>query len=63
MLSRLFDQVQPDMITMETIRYMDYAAIELEFGLSLLDEECRRHRAVDAAAEPHRDPITAHESV
>lgn len=39
MLRRLLDQVRPDMITMETLRYSDFAGLERDFDLSLLDEE------------------------
>lgn len=39
MIRRLFELISPDVITIETLRYLDYAAIEESFALSLLDEE------------------------
>lgn len=39
MIDELFAQVRPDLITFETLRFLDYAAIKNSFDLSLLDEE------------------------
>ena len=39
MIEELFANVRPDVITFETLRFMDYADIKACFDLSLLDEE------------------------
>lgn len=39
MLRLLFDAVRPDVVTIETIRFLDYDAMEREFDLSVLDAE------------------------
>jgi len=38
MLQQLFAEVDPDVVTIETIRFLDYAAMEESFDLSLLDD-------------------------
>ncbi len=39
MIRLLFACVRPDLVTIETIRFLDYEAMEREFDLSLLDPE------------------------
>lgn len=39
MIEMLFDRVEPDVITFETLRYMDVNAIERDFDVDLLDPE------------------------
>ena len=39
MIERLFDSVTPDVVTMETIRFLDYDRMSACLDLSLLDEE------------------------
>ncbi|MFO8006210.1 MAG: hypothetical protein R6V05_00585 [Candidatus Brocadiia bacterium] len=39
MIERLFSCVEPDVVTIETIRFLDYAEMERLFDLSLLDGE------------------------
>lgn len=38
-IRRLFELTAPDVITIETLRFLDYGALEQYFDLSLLDEE------------------------
>jgi DNA repair photolyase len=39
MIETLFQQVQPDLVTFETLRFRDYKAMERDFDLSRLDPE------------------------
>jgi len=39
MIRLLFDRVKPDVVTFETIRFLDYAAMARCFDLSLLDDD------------------------
>lgn len=39
MIEELFGAVRPDVVTIETIRFLDYEAMERHFDMSLLDEE------------------------
>ncbi|MFP4055756.1 MAG: radical SAM protein [Candidatus Brocadiia bacterium] len=39
MIERLFDAVEPDVVTIETIRFLDYAAMARDFDLELLDSD------------------------
>ncbi len=39
MIEKLFAEVRPDLITFETLRFLDYAAIKNSFDFSILDAE------------------------
>ena len=49
----LFSQAQPDVLTVETIRFLDHAAMSESFDLDLLDAECVR-LVKEAQDQEHR---------
>ena len=52
MMERLFRDVQPDVVTIETIRFLDSEAMGRHFDLSLLDEEFAAVMK-EAQGQPH----------
>jgi len=52
MIERLLRDVEPDVITIETIRFLDHDAMARDFDLALLDEEFVRAMR-DAQGQPH----------